>query len=661
MQSIRLSVTFLAVFFTFVGTTPAQTRAWTPELQVKVRVPGSPGLSPDRKQVVFSVSEAVMTADKSEYVSQLWIANSDGTGVRQLTFGDRSSGNPKWSPDGSAIAFTSSRGNGRNNIYLLRLAGGDPEMITDVKTGVAEFAFSPDGKSMAFTMADAKSDEEEKNDKGRNDHRWVDENAKVAKLYVVRVAKDAEGRREARRLTSVQRHVSGFDWSPDGSKIALSHVSSPVADFWNTADVSVVDVASGSLTDLAVTASAENAPSFSPDGKWIAVVASDFPARWARRNNIVVYPSAGGIPVTLPDSFDSQPSLLGWSPDSANIWFSETRKTGTGIYQADVRQRSIREFFADSGVSSGIEVSADSKSLTMVRQSSNSAPEVYVMNAADRSVKRVSDVNAEFAAIPAGRTEVISWKSPDGRVIEGLLSYPTDHRPGTKVPLLLNVHGGPAGTFQDNFLGGRSPYGLASFLSNGFAVLRPNPRGSSGYGVEFRRANIRDWAGRDYEDLMSGVDEVVRMGVADPERLGVMGWSYGGYMTSMVITKTSRFKAASAGAPVTNMMSFVGTADIPSFIPDYFEAEYWNDPAVYSKHSAMFNIKNARTPTLIQHGESDIRVPISQGYELHTALKRLGVPTRMVVFPRQPHGIQEPKHHITAMQSNLDWFNKYVK
>jgi dipeptidyl aminopeptidase/acylaminoacyl peptidase len=164
----------------------------------------------------------------------------------------------------------------------------------------------------------------------------------------------------------------------------------------------------------------------------------------------------------------------------------------------------------------------------------------------------------------------------------------------------------------------------------------------------------------DYEDLMTGVDHVIAMGVGDPDRLGVMGWSYGGYMTSMVITKTDRFKAASAGAPVTNMMSFNGTADIPSFLPDYFEAEYWDDPAIYAKHSAMFNIKNAKTPTLIQHGENDIRVPISQGYELYVALKRRGVPTRMIVLPRQPHGIQEPKLQIATMQSNLDWFDKYI-
>jgi dipeptidyl aminopeptidase/acylaminoacyl peptidase len=228
------------------------------------------------------------------------------------------------------------------------------------------------------------------------------------------------------------------------------------------------------------------------------------------------------------------------------------------------------------------------------------------------------------------------------------------------VPLILNIHGGPAGVFQQNFLGGRGPYPLAVFSSRGYAILRANPRGSSGYGTEFRRANTKDWGGMDYQDLMTGVDHVIAMGVADPERLGVMGWSYGGYMTSWIITQTKRFKAASAGAPVTNLMSFNGTADIPSFVPDYFGGHFWENPEIYAKHSAMFNIKGASTPTLIQHGEADIRVPISQGYELYNALKAQGVPTRMIVLPRQPHGPNEPKMQLAAMQSNLEWFEKYL-
>ena len=297
----------------------------------------------------------------------------------------------------------------------------------------------------------------------------------------------------------------------------------------------------------------------------------------------------------------------------------------------------------------------------MVMQTADRPPEAFAAKVTDQSPTQVSHVNDEIAKISVGKTEVIKWKSKDGREIEGLLTYPNNYVVGTKVPFILNVHGGPAGVFGANYIGGRGVYPLATFASRGYAILRANPRGSSGYGTEFRRANMKDWGGMDYQDLMTGVDKVIEMGVADPNRMGVMGWSYGGYMTSWIVTQTKRFKAASAGAPVTNLMSFNGTADIPGFIPDYFGGQSWEIPEVYAKHSAMFNIKGVTTPTLIEQGDADVRVPISQGYEFYNALKAQGVPTRMIVLPRQPHGPTEPKMQIAAMQANLDWFEKYLK
>jgi dipeptidyl aminopeptidase/acylaminoacyl peptidase len=240
------------------------------------------------------------------------------------------------------------------------------------------------------------------------------------------------------------------------------------------------------------------------------------------------------------------------------------------------------------------------------------------------------------------------------------LTYPVDYETGTRVPLLVIVHGGPAGVFVQSFIARRGAYPIAAFASRGYAVLRCNVRGSSGYGRDFRYANYEDWGGGDYRDIMSGVDHIVQMGVADPDRLGVMGWSYGGYMTSWIITQTDRFKAASVGAGVTNLMSFTGTADIPGFIPDYFGGEYWDVFDRWRSHSAMFNVKGVSTPTLIQHGERDDRVPISQGYELYNALLRQGVTVKMVVYPRQPHGIGEPKLQLDAMKRNLDWFERWI-
>lgn len=217
------------------------------------------------------------------------------------------------------------------------------------------------------------------------------------------------------------------------------------------------------------------------------------------------------------------------------------------------------------------------------------------------------------------------------------------------------------GVFTQGFVASPGLYPVATFAARGYAVLRPNPRGSSGYGKKFRYANYGDWGGGDFKDLMAGVDHIIDKGIAAPERLGVMGWSYGGFMTSWTITQTKRFKAASVGAGVTNLMSFTGTADIPSFLPDYFGGEPWNKLDAYRAHSAMFQVKGVTTPTLIQHGARDLRVPLSQGQELYNALKRQGCTTQMVIYPRTPHGIEEPKLLVDCMNRNLQWFDKYVR
>jgi len=215
--------------------------------------------------------------------------------------------------------------------------------------------------------------------------------------------------------------------------------------------------------------------------------------------------------------------------------------------------------------------------------------------------------------------------------------------------------------FVQTFTAAGSIYPVQAFAQQGYAVLRPNPRGSSGYGKDFRFANYNDWGFGDYDDDQTGVDKVIDMGVAHPDSLVICGWSYGGYMTSFTVTKTNRFKAASLGAPVTNLMSFVGTSDIASFLPDYFAGEYWDRMDAYMKHSAMFNVKNVKTPSQVIHGERDVRVPISQGFEFYTAVKRLGIPAEMITYPRTPHGVQEPKFIQDIGERVLVWFNTQLK
>jgi len=658
-MSFLAKITSVVLLLAITGN--AQTSRWTPELQLKTRVVGSPRVSPDGKRVVYTVNEAMMAPDRSEFVTQIWLATTDGKENFQITFGEKSSTNPKWSPDGNSIAFTSNRKDNKNNLYVLRLNGGEAEPLTDVKSGVSNFAWSPDGRWLAFTMADAKTEDEEKNDKGKNDFRWADENFKMTRLYVIPVQKDANGKREPRKLTTENYNVGGFDWAPDGTRIVFNHTKTPGANDWTTSDVSIVEIPGGKVKIFANTAAAEDSAIFSPDGKSIAMTVTDIPPRWAQSGLIQIYSVSGAPPPrTLAASFDGQPNLAGWSADSKRLYFSEAKGTGTQIYAIDVAANRLEEIKASPAVYTGIDLNATGTMFGFVRQTSDSPPEVFVASVSNLSPIQVSKANTDLKMPAIGKTEVVRWKSTDGRDIEGLLTYPVGYKAGQKVPLILNIHGGPAGVFQQTFIGGRGAYPLASFASHGFAILRPNPRGSSGYGTEFRRANIKDWGGADYQDLMTGVDKAIAMGVADPQRLGVMGWSYGGFMTSWIVTQTHRFKAASAGAPVTNLMSFNGTADIPAFVPDYFGGQFWEGMDTYQKHSPMFNVKGVTTPTMIQHGEADIRVPISQGYEFYNALKAQGVPTRMLVLPRQPHGPNEPKMQLQAMQANLEWFEKYI-
>jgi dipeptidyl aminopeptidase/acylaminoacyl peptidase len=316
-------------------------------------------------------------------------------------------------------------------------------------------------------------------------------------------------------------------------------------------------------------------------------------------------------------------------------------------------------------------LNASRSAVGFVYQTVDQPPEAFVMRLDRTDSTRISQVNQGSSALPLPRTTVVQWKSYDGRQVEGLLTYPAGYDEGKKYPLLLVIHGGPAGIFTQSYLGSAavatssgkptfSAYPLAAFAARGYAVLRCNVRGSSGYGTEFRHANRGDWGGGDYQDLLAGVDQVIAQGVADPDRLGVMGWSYGGFMTTWVIGHTPRFKAASVGAGVTDLVSFPGTADIASFLPSYFSGEPWEREAAYREHSPITHVKGIRTPTLIQHGEDDERVPIGQGYELYNALKRQGCTVTMVVYPRAHHAIGEPKLLLDAMERNLAWFDEHL-
>jgi dipeptidyl aminopeptidase/acylaminoacyl peptidase len=657
----RAAVMAIALLIVSVPSVRTADKGWTPDLILQVKRVGPVVPSPDATRAAFVVAEARMDGEKSHWLSQIHVASADGSSGFQLTHGDKSALSPKWSPDGQWIAFLSQRGGDTSNLFRIRLAGGEAEALTDEKGGILSYQWSPDGKSIAYSMPDPKTEAEEKAAKEKRDARVVDEDEKLARLYVIPIEKNDEGKRPPKRLTSGAIHVTRLDWAPDSAAIVFAHQKTPKVFEQN--DISIVRVSGGEPRPLAATTANESSPIYSRDGRSIAYLTSDDPPTWAFTAWVRVIPAAGGTARALAKTFDEQPDLVGWSADARAVYVTEVHGTIGRLSSLPIDGGASSFASPTEANVTAATLNTTGTAVGFAQAWSEKAPEPHLARLDRFDPQQIATVQRlpSSSDAPLGRTDTVRWKAPDGMDVEGLLTYPVEYERGRKVPLLVMVHGGPTGVFTRAFIGMPGPYPIPIFAARGYAVLRVNPRGSSGYGRSFRYANYKDWGGGDYRDIMSGVDHVIAMGVADPDRLGIMGWSYGGYMTSWVITQTKRFKAASVGAGVTNLMSFTGTADIPGFVPDYFGGEYWNVFDRWRERSAMFNIKGVTTPTLIQHGERDLRVPISQGYELYNALRRQNVPTTMVVYPRQPHGIQEPKLQKDAMERNLEWFDRWIK
>ena len=639
----------------------AQTN-WSPEQCLKLKNISAVVPSPDGNKVLYTVREAVMTDDRSEYVNQVWLCNANGANQIQLTKGDKNSSNPAWSPDGKWISFTSSR-DGKANLYLLPVSGGESEKITDVKTGVGNYEWSRDGSMIAFTMLDAAADKEEKDKKAKNDWYFMDEEIKQNRLFVLWLnKKDTAGKPVQKKITTGNYNVNAFDWNADGKSIAYSHGKSPEVNDNVYSDISTVDIETGAIKSIASTAAGETNPLFSPDGKLLAYYCSTEPLDWSGPRHAKIYSLADGKTWRLKATPDENGGILGWTADGKNILWTESNKTLSSIYALSVDGNSIAEW--SKGTKDFIAspmLNSTGTFLAFTLQSPSRLPEAYISSLNNFSPVKVTSVNAENASKPLPKTEVIKWKGADGKEIEGLLTYPINYQPGQKVPFILNVHGGPAGVFtQTCVAGNQGSYPIAAFAENGYAVLRPNPRGSSGYGTEFRMANRADWGGKDFMDLMAGVDYVIKMGVADENKMGVMGWSYGGFMSSWIVGHTNRFKVASIGAPVVDLGHQNLTDDIEGFLPSYFKTDPWNDWSLYDAHSPLRFVQNVKTPVMLQHGEADQRVPFSNSVMFYNALRRRGVPVRLLALPRQPHGPQEPRMVLKTMQANVEWFEKFI-
>lgn len=657
----------LLLFVLSAAPAAAQTAArasadrWTPELSMRYKAVQGTALSPSGDLVAYVVREPVMEGEKSEYLSQIWIASADGERNAQYTRGEKSATSPAFSPDGRRLAFLSSR-SGRSQVWVIPIDGGEAEQVTAAEAGVSSFRWSPDGSRIAHTAADPKSEEEKKAEKEKRDVILVDRNFEYSHLYVVALAQDASGKREPRRLTGGHFHVTAFDWSPDGKAIVFAHQPDPRINTASRAgDLSIVRAEGGEPTPLVTGGGVETSPLYSPDGKWVAFVSTGTTPEPVGVGDVYVVAAGGGAPKRLADTPDRSADLVAWSADGRSVYLTESVRTTRHLIALPADGGAPRQVTSGEGVFGSVSVSRDGARMAFTFETPDTPAEVYVSPVQRFAMTKLSDVHRGVPRPPMGRTVVLAWTSEDGTPVEGLLTYPVGYREGRKVPLILNVHGGPSGVFSQSFTGGPGIYMLQYFAQQGYAILRPNPRGSTGYGKEFRYANVRDWGFGDFEDLLSGVDHVIGLGVAHPDSLLLMGWSYGGYMTSFAVTRTDRFKAASMGAGLPNMISMVTTTDIGDYLAAHMGGEFWEDYETYEKHSAIYRIAEVKTPTQVIHGAQDLRVPFTQGQEFYRALERRGVPTEMVVYPRTPHGPREPKLLMDVSPRILTWFEKHLR
>jgi len=650
----------------------AATKAWTTDDILALKAVSDPRVSPDGRWVAYVVQE--LNDDKSDYQSDVYVVPAGGGEARRLTTSPANDEHPRWSPDGRWIAFISERprpgkkegdaskadaDEAKRQVWLIHPDGGEAMILSDAPASISDFEWSPKGDAIAYIAKEPKSDERKKKEKDKDDAWTPSQMYPWNRLWVESIAD-----RKATQLTRGEFHVSGFSFSPDGRRIVVAAQPTPLIPDQFNSELYIVNVADGAIKDLVKRKGTDTSPSWSPDGKWIAFISQDGRTTdWFSNEYLCVVAPSGGTPQNLTADFDERAVApngdLVWNADGGII-FQAAQKTAGHLFEAYPDKRPIEALTRGPEINASPTLDAKGRVMAFLREDSEHLREVWRQDLTGAAPRPITDTNPQARDFPAFKKTLVTWSGADGRDIEGLLIYPEHYKKGQRVPLLLNVHGGPAGTHANTCTVASRLYPFCLFAQKGYAVLLPNPRGSGGYGAEFRASNVRDWGGKDYEDLMRGVDAMIERGIADKNRLAVCGWSYGGFMTSTIVTKTDRFRAAVVGAGVTDLISMAGVCDIPDFNRSYFASWPWEDPQEYVDHSAIMHAGLVRTPTLIVHGEKDERVPTEQGWEFYTALKKLNVPTDLLLLPRQPHGPREPRLLRTVQQWHLDWIDKYT-
>jgi dipeptidyl aminopeptidase/acylaminoacyl peptidase len=615
---------------------------------------GNPVISPDGKNILFTVSQADW--DKNRYDTEIWLSR-DGAAPFQLTqTTDESSDSPSWSPDGRWIAFLANRDGKTSQIYLMNSAGGEAFKLTDHKESVNSYEWCPSGKSIAFTSTEPESKESKGREKQYGKFQVEDAEYRMTHLWLVAVEPGKTP--EAKRLTSgTDFTIGGFAWSPDGKKIAFAHRPDPLINSGPKSDISILEVETGKITPLVTQPGSDSNPCWSPDGQWIAFSTSMGDDRFYVNGKIAKIPAGGGPITVLSSTFDEDPYLDKWT--KAGIGFMGFEKVFIRFYLLDPANGNIAKLASLPESFYDVSFADDGNSIAFAGFDRTTLTEIYRANLNSWKPQAITKMTEQVAGWKTGSREVIQWKSRDGTMIDGILWKPDGFETGKRYPLLVGIHGGPTGTSMP-VLVDAYVYPYLEWLSKGVLILEPNYRGSAGYGEKFRSLNVRNLGVGDMWDVESGVDYLVAKGLADPERVGAMGWSQGGYISAFLATNSTKFKAISVGAGISNWVTYYVNTDIHPFTRHYLKATPWDDMAIYLKTSPMTNIKKARTPTLIQHGENDRRVPIPNAYELFQGLQDVGVPTKLIVYKGFGHGISKPKEQLVATWHNWQWFAKYI-
>ncbi len=625
-------------------------------------------ISPDGEWILYSRSD--LDWSDNERVSHLWMASADGVDNFQFTSeaGDSSA---QWSPDGKAVAFLSSRRNGETagggdgadrdragrQIWLIRTRGGEAWKLSGHDGGVSAFEWAPDGKSIIFRASDAKSKEEKESAKGGADAIYVDEGpngqgqGSWSNLWAIDIAE-----KEERQITTREWSVSGFAVSPDGGQIAFHARTDRERNNGNRTEIYTVEVAGGKVERLTDNGAPESGVKWAPDGKSLSYMAAH-DREWELYNRkIRIMDLETRESRVLTAAFDGNIGTYEWTPDGGKILFAGQHGTMNNLFEVETATGNVRQMTEEEGVFQVSSFSRDRKRAAALFETPQKPRSLYLLDGATLERKELVHLNPQVEKLLMPTAEVVNWTSRDGTPIEGVLHLPAGYQEGTPLPFILNIHGGPAGVWRYNFNAAAAVYtGL------GYAVLSPNVRGSSGYSDDLLRGNLNDIGGGDYWDVMTGVDAMIERGIADPDMLGVRGWSYGGILGGWTITQTDRFKAASLGAMVADWASEYAMGFNNDIRYWYIGGTPWDNPEGYRKQSAYTYIDSVRTPTILFHGERDTTDTIGQSMIFYQGLKDRGVDTRFIRFPREPHGFREPTHQRIRDMEEIAWFEKYVR